>query len=88
MYSYRKLIFFISIICIVINPVCSQSAWMEWKGADSDEKSEVRWEDQYQHLEELAEHPFNINTITKEQLEQLPFLNLFPHLSIMPFSIM
>lgn len=26
-------------------------------------------------LSELAEHPFNINTITKEQLELLPFLS-------------
>lgn len=32
-------------------------------------------EDAWEHLAHIAEHPFNINTITQEQLEQLPFLS-------------
>ena len=48
---------------------------MEWKGEVTDDNSALRWEDYYQELEELSEHPFNINRITKEQLEQLPFLS-------------
>ncbi len=59
----------------VIIPGYSQSAWMEWKGTDVDEQSVSQWENQYNDLAELADHPFNINTITKEQLEQLPFLS-------------
>lgn len=35
----------------------------------------VSWQEKYEELTDLAEHPFNINTITKEQLEQLPFLS-------------
>lgn len=72
---YHWLICCISMCYFVISPVYSQSEWMEWKGVDLDENSLLQWENQYQHLEEIAEHPFNINTITKEQLEQLPFLS-------------
>jgi len=32
-------------------------------------------EGEIEHLTHIAEHPFNINTITQEQLEQLPFLS-------------
>ncbi|MCI1596821.1 MAG: helix-hairpin-helix domain-containing protein, partial [Prevotella sp.] len=34
----------------------------------------VAFEDDYDELEEIAEHPFNINTASREQLERLPFL--------------
>lgn len=39
-----------------------------------EESEYVAWGYLYEELCELHEHPFNINTITKEQLEQLPFL--------------
>lgn len=32
-------------------------------------------EDVLEHLEQIAEHPFNINTITQQQLEEFPFLS-------------
>ena len=32
------------------------------------------WEDTYQLLCELEQHPMDLNTVTREQLEQLPFL--------------
>ena len=32
------------------------------------------WEDYEEDLEELALHPMNLNTATREELEQLPFL--------------
>ncbi len=32
-------------------------------------------ETEMEHLEHIAQHPFNINTITQEQLEELPFLS-------------
>lgn len=75
MKQFNKLLFCISMFYAVIIPGYSQSAWMEWKGTDVDEQSVSQWENQYNDLAELAEHPFNINTITKEQLEQLPFLS-------------
>ena len=70
-----KLSICISICCLVVNDVYSQSSWMEWKSEISDENSAERWQELYQELTDLSEHPFNINTITKGQLEQLPFLS-------------
>lgn len=53
--------------------VCAQSAWMEWEEQIGEEANLSSWEELYENLSELAEHPFNINTVTKEELEQLPF---------------
>lgn len=55
--------------------VCAQSAWMEWEEQIGEEADLSSWEEQYENLSELAEHPFNINMVTKEELEQLPFLS-------------
>lgn len=55
--------------------VCAQSAWMEWEEQIGEEANLSSWEELYENLSELAEHPFNINTVTKEELEQLPFLS-------------
>ena len=57
--------------------VCAQSAWMEWEEQIGEEADLSSWEEQYENLSELAEHPFNINMVTKEELEQLPFLIFF-----------
>ena len=73
--NYKRLIVCLSSICAINNFVYSQSDWMEWKGITTDENSIERWEDQYQNLIELSDHPLNINTITKEELEQFPFLS-------------
>ncbi len=64
----------ISMICVFTESY-SQSSWMEWREAGLDGESAARWEDEYEELSELATHPFNINTVTKKQLEQLPFLS-------------
>ncbi len=71
---YRLIVCF-SILSTVINTVNSQSNWVEWKEFANDDRSVAAWEEKNLELAELAEHPFNINTITKEQLELLPFLS-------------
>ena len=75
MWRIGRLIICLSVFCIVSKTVYSQSSWMEWKSEITNERSAEQWESQYQELVDIAEHPFNINTITKEQLEQLPFLS-------------
>lgn len=55
----------------------SESDGPEWdrylyEAEDEDIESLQR---EYEHLSEIAEHPLNINTITKEELEQFPFLS-------------
>lgn len=64
----------VSVIFTCLN-VCAQSAWMEWEEQIGEEADLSSWEEQYENLSELAEHPFNINMVTKEELEQLPFLS-------------
>lgn len=67
------------IVCILVSYTVvnlqAQSNWIEWKEDVSEAEEMSGWQEQYEFLCELAEHPFNINTITKEQLEQLPFLS-------------
>lgn len=64
----------------VIYPVnCVDAQTLDWEHfleqITTDEESEyAAWNYLYEELCELHEHPFNINVITKEQLEQLPFL--------------
>lgn len=40
-----------------------------------DEEEERNWENEIEALSEKINEPLNLNTITKEQLEQFPFLN-------------
>lgn len=49
---------------------------MEWEEQIGEEANLSSWEELYENLSELAEHPFNINTVTKEELEQLPFYQI------------
>ncbi|MCF0192637.1 MAG: helix-hairpin-helix domain-containing protein, partial [Prevotella sp.] len=42
---------------------------------DGAEETDEISEEAIEHLTFIAEHPYNINTITQEQLEQLPFLS-------------
>lgn len=43
--------------------------------SDEESEDEDYVSDLYQELQEIHDHPFNINTITEEQLSMLPFLN-------------
>ena len=54
------------IVCIlasytVVN-LQAQSNWIEWKEDVSEAEEMSGWQEQYEFLSELAEHPFNINT--------------------------
>lgn len=70
----RRVITWILMNFIFIN-LLAQSEWMEWGEEVSEERDFTYWQEQYESLSELAAHPLNINTITKKQLEQLPFLS-------------
>ncbi len=63
------------LMCITVLKSWGQSEWTEWRQDVSTEEDVADWREIYEDLSDLAEHPFNINTITKEQLEQLPFLS-------------
>ena len=69
-----RVVFSIMTSLFVAN-VFAQSTWTEWEGNITDKENQEEWKDIYEDLAELAENPLNINTITKEQLEQFPFLS-------------
>ena len=67
-------------LCLmVVAPVFAQEQrsweelWSQWSTAE-DIDSEG-WEDTFEMLTDLEESPLDINTATREQLEQLPFLS-------------
>ena len=60
-----------------VNNLYSQEKWediFERLVANGDENSS-QWENLFEELTDLKEHPININTTTKEQLEKFPFLS-------------
>ena len=66
------------IICISIfsfvNNLSAQTSWEEVI-MQSAEDNDYLWESLLDELTDLKEHPININTATKEQLEKFPFLS-------------
>lgn len=70
----RIFICWILAVC-VLTPLHAQTDWLEWNEDISTPEELEGWREKYEELDEIAEHPFNINTITKEELEQLPFLS-------------
>ncbi len=60
-------------------PEDSLSALPPWQQLLSDLSSsedfeQVAWQDYEEDLEEMAQHPVNLNTATREELERMPFL--------------
>lgn len=69
----------ILISCVLISCLSvsmqAQSEWMEWSEQISSDEEMADWTLKYEELQELAEHPLNLNAATREQLEQFPFLS-------------
>ena len=70
------------IACLsIVFPVDNLSAQETWENIieqlvdNNDEISSSNWQNLMEDLAELKEHPININTATKEQLERFPFLS-------------
>ena len=64
-------------ICFSVNNLSAQEIWenMVEQWVVNDENNSYQWENLMEEWEELKEHPININTATKEQLERFPFLS-------------
>lgn len=66
------------LLCVFCVPICAQQergweALLDELGGQEDLES-VDWESYYDYLSELEANPLNINTATRDELEQLPFL--------------
>ena len=52
-----------------------QQVYDEMMTIDDDEESGELLYDNYELMEQLAAHPLDLNSVTREELEQLPFLS-------------
>jgi DNA uptake protein ComE-like DNA-binding protein len=65
-------------MCFSVNNLSAQESWeqiIEQLVDNNEEISTSHWQNLMEDLAELKEHPININTATKEQLERFPFLS-------------
>lgn len=64
-------------ILFSVNNLLAQEVWEEMAEQliNDEEESSFQWDNNFEELSELKENPININTATKEQLEQFPFLS-------------
>ena len=71
----KSLLIFCVSIAYFITTAGAQVVLRGWEPDVTSDDDLISWQEKYEDLTYLAEHPFNINTITKEQLEQFPFLS-------------
>ena len=62
----KKYVLACLLACCIVN-ISAQSDWVEWEENTLEVEDLTYWQEKYEELSELAEHPFNINTITKEE---------------------
>ena len=68
------------LLCLISLAVSAQQErrpWEDWLNevVTREDAGEAAWEDMYEQLCELEQHPMDLNRATREQLEQLPFLS-------------
>lgn len=65
-------------MCFLVDNLSAQESWeniIQQLAENNDELSASNWQNLMEDLAELKEHPININTASKGQLERLPFLS-------------
>lgn len=62
-----------------------EQVWQEMMTPEDEEESEVTWEEYHERLQQLADHPIDLNRTTREDLEQLPFLSEQQVMDIMEY---
>lgn len=80
-YGMRSVLRFLLFLTLLSFPLCESDAqqtdWREvWHQVmDDADYDEETLESIYEQLEELADHPMDLNKVTRDELEQLPFLS-------------
>ena len=66
-------------LCLVPSLLCAQEErpWSQYLNEvmTVEDVESSQWEETYEWLCELEQHPLDLNTVTREQLEELPFLS-------------
>ena len=65
------------LVWLTVNAQQEHRPWEDWlrEVVTREDAGEAEWEDMYEMLCELEQHPMDINKVTREELEQLPFLS-------------
>ena len=82
--------------CLIILMICSltvsaqqertwEEVWQEMMTPEDMDETEETWEDYYERLQQLADHPIDLNHTNREDLEQLPFLSAQQVMDIMEY---
>lgn len=55
----------------------TSSSWRQWLAdlSEMEDFESTRWEDYEEDMEEMSQHPINLNTATREELSRFPFLS-------------
>ena len=62
-----------------------EQVWQEMMMPEDDEETGNTWEEYHERLQQLADHPLDLNQTTREDLEQLPFLSEQQVMDIMEY---
>lgn len=62
-----------------------EQVWQEMMMPEDDEETANTWEDYYEQLQQLADHPIDLNHTNREELEQLLFLSEQQVMDIMEY---
>ncbi len=62
-----------------------EDLWQELQADEEDDADEEAHEEVYERLSQLALHPLEINSATREQLEQLPFLSALQVMDLLEY---
>lgn len=57
--------------------ISTPSSWRYWLAdlSEMEDFESTRWEDYEEDMEEMSQHPINLNTATREELSRFPFLS-------------
>ena len=57
--------------------ISTPSSWRHWLAdlSEMEDFESTRWEDYEEDMEEMSQHPINLNTATREELSRFPFLS-------------
>lgn len=82
-----RLIVLALLMALTTSAQTEQAGWEQlWEQMYSPEDMEEgEWEEYHERLQQLAEHPIDLNNATREELEQLPFLSQQQVMDIMEY---
>ena len=84
-YRIALFLFLIALTTAAQQPRTWEEVWQEMMTPEDFDETEGTLEDYYERLQQLADHPIDLNHTNREDLEQLPFLSAQQVMDIMEY---